>query len=98
MRRWRSFNAGFGYELLRIYVPAVETPVGIVVGAKRRAFQRNTGKYAARTRVAEHFGAERHIGGSLRVPPLRPGSNRGISTQLHFVVKHALCSAGIHYQ
>jgi hypothetical protein len=41
---------------------AIHVCTGVVVGANRGSFQRNTGEHAARTRVAEDFGSHPSIG------------------------------------
>ena len=60
-------------DFLRRNVLAINGFVGVIVRSNRGAFERNAGEYAARSRVAQDFGAGGDVGLGRGVARTGPG-------------------------
>src|SRR5271168_1243519 len=86
------------YDFSCCELATVDVCSGIVIGTNRGAFQRNAGKDAMGTRVAENFRPHAYVclrGSGAAHGTCRDGS---IATQLDFAAENRICAALIHDQ
>src|SRR5580658_3319743 len=72
---------------------AINVAAGVIVRAKRRAFEGNSGKYAAGTRVAENLSLHPSVGIRGSVAAQRTGGNGSISAQLNLAAENRVHAA-----
>ena len=75
---------------------AVEPLVGVTVGLDGRSLQRDAGKQAACSRIAENLGPQIQVGRRFSIAPDRSDDRRGVATKLEFVLQQLFQAAAIH--
>ena len=78
--------------------PAIKVLVGVIVGPKRRAFQRHTGEHAPRAGIRQYVRAQIRIRRCLGVAALRTRSRRCICAEFHFAVQQAANTPIVDHQ
>src|ERR1700728_4639822 len=72
LRGRRNRNGAVQRDILGVQLLPVDAFVGVVIGTKRRAFERNAGKEAACSRIRENFRAHGDVRVRFRITSHRP--------------------------
>src|ERR1700720_4049667 len=86
------------HDVFRLDGMTIDLFAGLVIGTKSRAFEGNSGKHSAGTRIAEDLGSHPGISICGSIASFGASGNRSIRAQLHLAAEDGFHAAVIHDQ
>src|SRR4029077_5249890 len=86
------------HDFLSLDGMSIDLFAGFIVGANSRAFQRDAGKHAAGTRIAEDLSAHPSVGIRGSITSFGSSGNGSIGSQLNLAAENGFHASVIHHQ